>query len=123
MYAESLNRRTKQVKTLDELPTLLDSMISSQKEKKLKTYVAKYKGKNLVMTSGKSSWKAMNHAKAAVLNHFSYEEQRYKYPPTEKYIGADGRERQNYDYSQAEKREKEFRAKLWELVEIVELKD
>jgi hypothetical protein len=111
------------MKTLDELPILLDEMISSQKEERSKTFVAKYKGENLIMRSGKSSWKAVGDVKLAVLNHFYYEEMNYKYHPTEKYIGVDGREHQSYDYSQAEKREKDFRAKLWELVEIVELKD
>ena len=101
------------MKTLDELPQILDQMISSQKEKKSKTYVAKYKGQNLRMRSGKSSWKQTNHVKAALLNHFEQDERAFKY--------------QGYDYATkgaykiVEEKQKEFRAKLWELVEIVEL--
>ncbi len=102
------------MKSLDDLPAILDEMISSQKEKKSKTYVAKYKGKNITVRSGKSSWKAVNHAKAAIIQHFSYREEReYKYYDYVRY--------ETFDYKLAEKREKEFRAKLWELIEIVEL--
>jgi hypothetical protein len=108
------------MKTLDELPILLDKMISSQKEKKSKTFVVKYKGKNLIMRSGKSSWKAVGHAKSAVLNHFKQEENCYVYSvinnwATNKYTPA--------YYQAISGRKEEFRAKLWELVEIVELKD
>jgi len=99
------------MKTLDELPAILDSMISSQKEKKSKTYVAKYKGKNLIMRSGKSSWKAVGHAKSAVLNHFGCAEHSYRWA------------NDSDDWKERDERTKQFRAKLWELVEIVELKD
>ena len=113
------------MKTLDELPEILDKMISRQKEKKARTYVARYKGKNLIMNSGKSSWKELHHAKSAVLCHFNSAETRYKYEEAEKYRSADGTERQNYNYNKDNiaKREKEFRAKLFELIEIVELVD
>jgi hypothetical protein len=121
VYFEGPNRRTKQVKTLEEFPALLDVMISSQKEKKLKTYVAKYKGKNLIMRSGKSSWKAVNHAKLAILNHFSQEERDYIYAVVDNWAMND-KYTQAY-YQAISGRERQFRAKLWELVEIVELKD
>lgn len=101
------------MKTLDDLPSLLDEMISPQKEKKSKTYVAKYKGKNLVLRSGKSSWKAVNHAKAAIRLHFSGAERDYKYHDYTDY--------NSWDHKKSEAREKEFCAKLWGLIEIVEL--
>lgn len=109
------------MKTLDELPAILDSMISSQKEKKSKTYVAKYKGKNLIMRSGKSSWKAINHAKLAILNHFERKEHNYIYAFVDEWNKND-KWTPAY-YKAISGRKEEFRAKLWELVEIVELKD
>jgi hypothetical protein len=106
---------------LKELETILDTMISKQKEKKARTFVAKYKGKNLVMRSGKSSWRQIGHAKLAVLNHFEPQEHLYKYYPNGK-RNEDGKV--NPFVSQgSEEREKEFRAKLFELIEIVELTD
>lgn len=97
------------MKTLDDLPQILDQMISSQKEKRSKTYVAKYKGQNLIVRSGKSSWKKVNHAKAAVRLHFSNEEHGFVYS--------------GQDYGNYNARRKQFGEKLWELIEIVELKD
>jgi len=101
------------MKSLDELPNILDEMISTQKEKKSKTYVAKYKNKNLVLRSGKSSWKAVNHAKAAIRLHFNTAESKYVYQDYTDYA--------SWDFKKKEVREKEFVAKLWELIEIVEL--
>ena len=99
---------------LKELETILDTMISKQKEKKARTFVAKYKGKNLVVRSGKSSWKATNHAKAAIIQHFCQAEQHYVYP--EGYW-------RTLPPEERKKRKQEFRAKLFELIEIVELTD
>ena len=95
--------------TLDDLPQILDNMLSKQKEKKARTFVARYKGKNLVMRSGKSSWKAINHAKAAIRNHFSTEEHRFVYS---------GRDYENFN-----ERRKQFGEALFKLIEIVELTD
>ena len=67
------------MKTLDQLPDLLDKMLSEQKEQKNKTYVARYKGQNLIVRSGKSSWKKVGHAKTAIIQHFDNEEREYKY--------------------------------------------
>ncbi len=102
------------MKTLDDLPQILDKMISSQKEKKSKTYVAKYKGQNLIVRSGKSSWKKVNHAKAAIVQHFYVEEKEFIY---------DGWLMGESSYKEAKQRKEEFRNKLWELIKIVELKD
>ena len=102
--------------SLDKLPAILDSMISSQKEKKSKTCVAKYKDKNLIMRSGKSSWKQIGHAKSAITNHFHSWECEYKWDQDLKYGHPDY-------YQIVRNREKQFRTKLFELIEIVELKD
>lgn len=107
---------------LDELTDCLGKMISKQKEKKTRTFVARYKGKNLVTSSGKSSWKAINHAKAAILLHFSSIEDSYVYD----YEYDEGRRWQVHDwnkfsYEERDKRKEEFRQKLWELIEIIEL--
>lgn len=91
-------------------------MISSQKEKKSKTFVDKYKGKNLIVRSGKSTWKAIGHAKTAVIQHFHGEEWKYKWSQELNFCHLDY-------YQTVRNREKEFRAKLFELIEIVELKD
>ncbi len=108
---------------LNELTNCLDKMISKQKEKKARTFVARYKGKNIVTSSGKSSWKAVNHAKAAILLHFSSIEDSYvyDYEYDEKghkplyYVWN------KFSYEERDKRREEFRKKLWELIEIVEL--
>lgn len=94
---------------LTDLPQILDNMISKQKEKRAKTFVARYKGKNLIMKSGKSSWKAVNHAKAAVRNHFHHEEYLFVYS---------GRDYENYN-----DRRKQFGEALFKLIDIVELTD
>jgi len=100
------------MKDLNELTEILDTMISKQKEKRARTFVAKYKGKNLIVRSGKSSWKAINHAKSAIIRHFSREENDYVY--------CEGWE-DGYTREKRIEREKKFRAKLFELIEIVEL--
>lgn len=94
---------------LTDLPQILDEMVSKQKEKRAKTFVARYKNKNLIMRSGKSSWKAVNHAKAAVRNHFSSEEHSFVYG---------GRDYENYN-----DRRKQFGEELFKLIDIVELTD
>ena len=94
-------------------------MISEQKETKQKTYVARYKGKNLIMRSGKSSWRKINHAKAAVLNHFHHLEHLYEYHPHGE-RDENGR-KTPYVFEGWREREKEFRKRLFELIEIVEL--
>jgi hypothetical protein len=107
---------------LNELTECLDKMISKQKEKKARTFVARYKGKNLITKSGKSSWKAVNHAKAAILLHFSYLESAYvynhEYDTSKSYQLRDWNK---FSSEEREKRQEEFRKKLWELIEIVEL--
>ena len=102
--------------TLDDLPQILEDMLSKQKEKRAKTFVARYKNKNLIMRSGKSSWKAVGHAKSAIIRHFHGLECQYKWDHDLKYGDPDY-------YKTVETREKEFRAKLFELIEIVELTD
>lgn len=103
--------------TLDDLPQILDNMLSKQKEKRAKTFVARYKNKNLIMRSGKSSWKAVNHAKSAIIRHFHNEEVKF----------VDGNRTLRYgdvgNWEELTALEKQFRAKLFELIEIVELTD
>lgn len=101
------------MKDLNELTEYLDNMLSNQKEKKNRTFVARYNGKNIVTSSGKSSWKAVNHAKAAILLHFSSLEDDYVY--------EHDRTWDKFSYQERQKRQDEFRKKLWELIEIVEL--
>lgn len=104
------------MKTLDELPEILEKMVSSQKEKRKKTIVARYNGKNLITCSGKSSWRAVNHAKLAILNHFSTLEHRYVYPNGYSSGNAPS-------YSERKERKRQFREKLYSLIEFVELVD
>lgn len=101
------------MKNLNELSDVLDTMILKQKENKARTFVARYKGKNLIVRSGKSSWKAVNHAKSALIQHFSQEENKYMYP--------NGYWEKGVGYETRKKREEEFRARLFELIEIIEL--
>ena len=105
---------------LNELTEHLDKMFSKQKEKKVKTFVARYKGQNIVTKSGKSSWKAVNHAKAAIVLHFSSLEDSYLYGHE---LGTPFRYRNlnNFTYQERSERQEEFRKKLWELIEFVEL--
>jgi hypothetical protein len=108
---------------LNEITECLDKMLSKQEEKKARTFVARYKGKNLITSSGKSSWKAVNHAKAAILLHFSNLETAYAYGYE---LDENGRPPRHYDlykftYAEKDQRREEFRKKLWELIEIVEL--
>lgn len=109
--------------TLDDLPQILDNMLSKQKEKRAKTFVARYKGRNLIMASGKSSWKAVNHAKSAIIHHFHNEETAYEYGWPQ--INPPYRDRHfdKFTYEERNSREDQFRAKLFELIEIVELTD
>jgi hypothetical protein len=113
----------KEIQNTEELADVLDQMISNQKEKKAKTYVAQYKGKNLIMRSGKSSWKQIGHAKSAILCHFNSLESNYVFEQIDPYIDSQGVMRNNYNYNKEnqERREKEFREKLFSLIEIVEL--
>ena len=104
---------------IDSIKKELEALYSAQKEKPAKTYVARYKGKNLKMRSGKSSWKQINHAKLAILCHFERLEGEYKYYPLGRYDGQG--KRNNYITQGSEDREKEFRAELWKLIEIVEI--
>jgi hypothetical protein len=103
---------------LNQLEEHLDKMFSPQKEKKNRTFVARYKGKNIRTNSGKSSWKAANHAKAAIVLHFSDLEHQYVY-------NYEGKKPYGYwnkfDYQERDKRRDDFRKKLWEFIEIVEL--
>ena len=101
------------MKDLNELTEYLDNMLSNQKEKKNRTFVARYNGKNIVTSSGKSSWKAVNHVKAAILLYFSSLEDAYVY--------EHDRTWDKFSYQERQKRQDEFRKKLWELIEIVEL--
>ena len=103
---------------LNDLNKCLDKMISEQKEKRVRTFVARYKGKNLVTSSGKSSWKAVNHAKAAILLHFYDLEHAYVYDTGKSHQLRDWNK---FSIEEREKRQEEFRKKLWELIEIVEL--
>ena len=109
---------------LNKLSENLESMLSKQKEKKARTFVARYNGKNIVTSSGKSSWKAVNHAKAAIILHFSKLEDSYAY---EYELDENGRAPRNFlfwdkfTHAEKDKRREEFRQKLWQLIEIVEL--
>lgn len=95
---------------MKEIEEKLEKMILDKAVKKNKTIVARYKGQNLIVASGKSSWKQIGHAKLAILHHFSYLERDYVYGVKfEK--PCEGRR----------EREKEFRDKLWELIEFVEI--
>lgn len=109
--------------TLDDLPQVLDNMLSKQKEKRTKTFVARYKNKNLIMRSGKSSWKQVNHAKTAIIQHFSDEEAAFKYGWPQVNPSYRDRTYDKFTYEERNDREDQFRAKLWELIEIVELTD
>lgn len=107
---------------LNELNECLDKMFSKQKEKKVRTFIARYKGKNLVTSSGKSSWKAVNHAKAAILLHFSSIEDSYVYDyEYNANKRCQVRDWNKFPREEREKRKEEFRKKLWELIEIIEL--
>lgn len=110
------------MKTLDDLSAVLDGMISSQKEKRQKTYVARYKGQNIVTKSGKSSWKQPGHAKNAIIRHFHQEEYDYRRSPYkgERIVYGEVYDRK-FSWEISRERSKQFRAKLWELIEIVEL--
>lgn len=103
------------MESLDELPAILDSLTMAQKKERPKTYVAKYKGQILRMHSGKSSWKAIAHAKTAILNSFSGAEHDYRWENDSSDNGT--------SYEEREERTKQFRAELFKLIEIVELKD
>ena len=105
---------------LDDLPKILDDMLSKQKEKRAKTFVARFKGKNLIMRSGKSSWKAIGHAKTALIQHFDSEEHKYVYSD-EKGQAHPLAMWQKYSYELRDERRKQFRAELFKLIEIVEL--
>lgn len=102
---------------LNELEEHLDKMFSNQKEKKNRTFIARYKGKNIRTKSGKSSWKAVNHAKAAIILHFSHLEDQYAYNNYSRWPASNT----NLTYQERDKRRDDFRKKLWELIEIVEL--
>jgi len=102
---------------LEQLEQHLDQMFSKQKEKKNRTFVARYKGKNIRTSSGKSSWKAVNHAKAALLLHFSHLEDQYVYG----YINRVDRVWNKFSSYEIDERRKQFREKLWQMIEIVEL--
>jgi hypothetical protein len=102
---------------LNELEEHLDKMFSNQKEKKNRTFIARYKGKNIRTKSGKSSWKAVNHAKAAIILHFSHLEDQYTYNNYSRWPASNT----NLTYQERDKRRDDFRKKLWELIEIVEL--
>ena len=108
------------MENLNELENALDKMMSDQTEKRVRTFVARFRGKNIVTSSGKSSWKAVNHAKAAIRLHFSRLEDAYKY-------GYElGTNYYKIDYtkftpSERNRREKDFVKKLWELIEFKEL--
>jgi hypothetical protein len=103
---------------INQLEEHLDKMFSPQKEKRVRTFVARYRGKNIRTRSGKSSWKAVNHAKAAIVLHFSDLEDQYVYD-------YEGKKPYGYwdkfDYQERDKRREQFRKKLWELIEIKEL--
>jgi hypothetical protein len=106
------------IEHLEQLQQRLDQMLSDQKEKKNRTFVAKYKGKNIRTRSGKSSWKAVNHAKAALLLHFSHLEHQYVYYD---YRNRVDRVWNKFSSYETDERRKQFREKLWEMIEIVEL--
>lgn len=108
---------------LIDLPQILDEMVSKQKEKRAKTFVARYKNKNLVMRSGKSSWKAVNHAKAAIIQHFSAEEAAYKHGWSQVNPSYRSRNYDNFTYEEVNNRQDQFRAELFKLIDIVELTD
>lgn len=108
---------------LTDLPQILDNMLSKQKEKRAKTFVARYKGKNLIMRSGKSSWKAVNHAKAAIIQHFHAEEAAYKYGWPQVNPSYRDRNYNKFSYEEVNNREDQFRAELFKLIDIVELTD
>jgi hypothetical protein len=103
---------------LNQLESHLDQMFTSKKVKKARTFVAKYKGQTIVTNSGKSSWKAVNHAKAALLLHFSKQEDMYAYD----WDGITWRYGNNVNYSIVEERRQQFREKLWQLISIEELR-
>lgn len=108
---------------LTDLPQILDKMVSKQKEKRAKTFVARYKGKNLIMRSGKSSWKAVNHAKSAIIRHFNAEEVAYKYGWSQVNPLYRDRNYNKFSYEEMNNREDQFRAELFKLIDIVELTD
>ncbi len=99
----------------------IDEMLSAQRGERVKTYVAQYKGNNLILQSGKCSWRKIGHAKSAIRNHFAGEESNYVYYPDGKY-DASGKLNQ-INTNGAHGRYQEFRKKLFELIEIVELKN
>jgi hypothetical protein len=102
---------------LEQLEQRLDQMLSEQKEKKNRTFVARYKGKNIRTDSGKSSWKAVNHAKSALLLNFSHLENQYVYG----YINQANPFWNKFLSYEIDERRKQFREKLWEMIKIVEL--
>jgi hypothetical protein len=109
------------MENLNELENALDKMMSDQTEKRVRTFVARFKGKNIVTSSGKSSWKAVNHAKAAIRLHFSELENAYKYGYE---LGTNFWNRvytNKFTIEEREQREKDFMKKLWELIEFKEL--
>lgn len=102
---------------LNQLEKHLDEMFTTKEVKKTRTFVAKYKGRTIVTNSGKSSWKAINHAKAALLLHFGRLEEMHVHD----WDGV-GRWPPFYaSYGTRKKRQKEFREKLWQLISIEEL--
>lgn len=102
---------------LEQLEQHLDQMFSKQKEKKNRTFVARYKGENIRTSSGKSSWKAVNHVKAALLLHFSHLEDQYAHGCTNR-MSLDWNK---FSHQEKDERRKQFREKLWQMIEIVEL--
>ena len=105
--------------TLDNIEVELSRIV--EKKETQSGYIIKYKGQRLVMDSGKKLWTSPSAAKNALMCHFEWYKTKYSMPPTEKYVGADGIVRQNYDYSQINSRKAEFRKKLLSYVEIVPL--
>lgn len=108
--------------TLQSIDDELNEMYAAASQHSSVSYIVTYRGRRLTMSSGKNVWRKASHAKAAIKCHFDHLATKYQYPPTVTYVDSNSIERQNYDYTQSEKRRKEYYDKLMSMVEIIELK-
>ena len=108
--------------TLQSIDDELERMSVESPSGETTSYIVRYKGKRLTMSSGKNVWTKEHHAKAAVRCHFEHLCTKYQYPPIAPYVDpTTGKEHANFDYSKPQERKKEFYDKLMSMVEIVEL--
>ncbi len=99
---------------MDPIQEELEKMVGDGKIKKKRTFIVRYNGKNLITRSGKRAWAAQGHAKLAVQHHFSSMRYNYMYFDDNGQYG-------NFSNDEAVKRMDDFNARLWSLVEIVEI--